>query len=124
MKDRPWPEANRGKPISERWMARNLSRFEIHPKTLRIGEDRAKGMKGRILHEAFDRYLPASVLFSRDSVTCEEKGGFAAVTPDSDVTDEKSATHRGNVTASRPSAVVSENEGFGEPDKEAEMRHW
>ena len=25
MKDRPWPEAQRGKPISERWLARTWS---------------------------------------------------------------------------------------------------
>jgi hypothetical protein len=89
MHDRPWPEVQRGKPISERWLARNLGRFGIRPKTLRIGEDRAKGYEGAAFADAFDRYLSGPGQFIRDSVTCQEKDDFAAVTGGSVVTDEK-----------------------------------
>jgi putative DNA primase/helicase len=58
MKERPWPEAQRGKPITERWVARQLARFGIHSKTLRIGEDRAKGYETADFTETFERYIP------------------------------------------------------------------
>jgi hypothetical protein len=89
MKERPWPEAQHGKAISERWLARQLSRFGIHSKTLRIGEERAKGYERAEFADAFDRYLPGQGQLNRDSVTCEKKGSFATVTEISLVTDEK-----------------------------------
>jgi hypothetical protein len=57
MSDRPWPEVWRGKPITERWLAQKLGDFGIHPKTLRIGEERAKGYEQADFGEAFQRYL-------------------------------------------------------------------
>jgi len=95
MKDRPWPEAQRGKAISERWLARQLSRFGIHSKTLRIGGDRAKGYERAEFADAFDQYLSAQGQFDRDSVTCQEKDGFGAVTEPSLVTDEKTPVTEG-----------------------------
>jgi Protein of unknown function (DUF3631) len=89
MQDRPWPEAQRGKAISERWLARNLGRFGIRPKTLRIGDDRAKGYERAVFVDVFDRYLSGPGQFIRDSVTCEEKDGLAAVTDGLVVTDGK-----------------------------------
>jgi putative DNA primase/helicase len=69
MKDRPWPEANRGKPITEHWLARNLGAFDIRPKLLRIGEGNpARGYELEGMKEAFNRYLP-------------RKGGFLSVIP-------------------------------------------
>ena len=41
LKERPWPEVCRGKPITERWLARKLAAFGIHSTTLRIGEEQA-----------------------------------------------------------------------------------
>jgi putative DNA primase/helicase len=58
LKERPWPEICRGKPITERWLARNLADFGIHSKTLRIGDERAKGYERADFDEVFDRYLP------------------------------------------------------------------
>ena len=69
MSERPWPEANRGKPISEVWLARRLSSFGINPRTLRIGEDRAKGYEAADFAGAFERYLPPPGLSNRDTVT-------------------------------------------------------
>ena len=60
MKERPWPDVCRGKPITERWLARKLAAFGIHSKNLRIGEEQAKGYELADFTEAFDRYLEAS----------------------------------------------------------------
>ena len=120
MKDRPWPEANRGKSISERWLARNLSRFEIHPKTLRIDEDRAKGYQKSDFARAFDRYVVGPGQFSRDTVTCQEKGGLAAVTEVSVVTDEKTPATEGMSRCHAYTDGAPESEGLGEREKDAE----
>jgi hypothetical protein len=57
MKERPWPEVCRGKPVTERWLARKLAAFGIHSKNLRIGEEQAKRYELADFAEKFDRYL-------------------------------------------------------------------
>jgi hypothetical protein len=89
MNDRPWAEANRGKPITENWLARHLKRFRVHPTTLRIAAERAKGYKKTDFTDAFERYVPDPRQVSRDSVTYEGKSGPGAVTEDPVVTDGK-----------------------------------
>ena len=89
--DRPWPEVCRGRPITERWLARNLSAFGIHSKTLRIGDDRAKGYEIADFRDAFDRYLPEQGDFIRDSVTYEGKAPFSIRDKMENVTDAKTA---------------------------------
>lgn len=69
MTDRPWPEAHRGKAITETWLARRLRDFGIASRTLRIADDRAKGYEAADFSEAFQRYLPAGEESKRDSVT-------------------------------------------------------
>jgi putative DNA primase/helicase len=69
MSDRPWPEANRGKPITEGWLARRLHPFGFKPRTLRIGDDRAKGYETAGFNEAFERYLAIPGPYNRDTVT-------------------------------------------------------
>ena len=59
MSDRPWPDAHRGKPITENWLAHRLHAFGISSRTLRIGTDRAKGYELADFKEAFERYLSA-----------------------------------------------------------------
>src|SRR5262249_11707823 len=93
MSERPWQQANRGKPITERWLARNLAAFGIHSKTLRIDEQRAKGYELADFTEAFERYLPAEGDFIRDSVTSEGEPPF----PNRDKTEVSRDTFR-NVT--------------------------
>jgi putative DNA primase/helicase len=95
MKDRPWPEAQRGKPISERWIARYLAAFEIHSKTLRIGDERAKGYEAADFTEAFERYIAPPGEFIRDSVTHEGKLPFSIRDGLGNVTDEKTAGTEG-----------------------------
>jgi putative DNA primase/helicase len=94
MTERPWPEARRGKPVSEQWMAKQLANFRIHSKTLRIGEERAKGYEPGQFSNAFARYLPIEGDSSRDAVTYEGKSLFRPV------------TKTGNVTARRMAIVM------------------
>ncbi|MFZ0828253.1 MAG: DUF3631 domain-containing protein [Verrucomicrobiia bacterium] len=58
MSDRPWPEANRGRPITPTWMARRLHCFNVSSKTIRVGDERANGYELAHFQDAFDRYLP------------------------------------------------------------------
>jgi putative DNA primase/helicase len=58
MKDRPWPEVSRGnKPITERWLARNLAAFGIGSKNVRIGDEQSKGYEAADFKSAFERYV-------------------------------------------------------------------
>jgi Protein of unknown function (DUF3631)/VirE N-terminal domain len=85
MRDRPWPESQRGKPLTERSLARYLAPFDIHPKTLRIDANRAKGYERADFNEKLDRYLPEQSV--RDNVPSEEKIASPTVTSTSAVTD-------------------------------------
>jgi hypothetical protein len=88
MAERPWPEVCRGKPITERWLARNLAGFGIHSKTLRIGDERAKGYEAADFSEAFERYLPPEERDSiRDSVTYEGNAQSSIRDKNENVTD-------------------------------------
>ena len=71
MTDRPWPEARKGKPITETWLARRLHDFGISSRTVRIQDDRAKGYEAADFGDAFQRYLPAGEESKRDSVTTQ-----------------------------------------------------
>jgi hypothetical protein len=59
MSDRQWPEANKGKPISQTWLARRLRSFGISSRDVRIGDENAKGYCSADFAEAFERYLSA-----------------------------------------------------------------
>jgi putative DNA primase/helicase len=72
MTDRPWPEANRGKPVTETWLANRLRPFRILPKTIRIEPGRAKGYKLADFKEAFARYIPEQGDSTRDGVTIQQ----------------------------------------------------
>ncbi|HEY3862041.1 MAG TPA: DUF3631 domain-containing protein [Verrucomicrobiae bacterium] len=99
MSDRPWPEANRGKPITESWLARRLHSFGINPRTLRIVDDRAKGYETADFNEAFERYLPNSGLAKRDTVTTLD---FTGGKPTSE-----SVTPPNHVTGSNPDETLA-----------------
>jgi putative DNA primase/helicase len=105
MTDRPWPEANRGKPISENWLARRLHPFRISPKTLRIGDERAKGYEVADFTGVFERYLPAPGLSNRDTVTTPINTAplshFQSVTDDNLVTDSRIQEKATNIELSR-----------------------
>jgi hypothetical protein len=58
--DRPWAEALKGKPVTERWLAQQLRPYGIHPRTLRVEDLRGKGYWEKDFHDTFRRYIPRS----------------------------------------------------------------
>lgn len=107
MTDRPWPEVRKhGKEITAPWLAQRLKTFGIAPKTLRIGDGRAKGYELADFQEAFDRFLPpVSPVPNRDCVTSPENAGanraFQAVTQPELVTAPKTDGDAANQPLSR-----------------------
>lgn len=100
MTDRPWPEANRGKPITETWLANRLRPFRILPKTIRIEPDRAKGYKLADFKEAFVRYIPEQGDSTRDSGTTQQTSALSRDNPD-DCHESKSPETLVNIDLSR-----------------------
>lgn len=105
MTDRPWPEVHKGKPVSEPWLARRLRSFRISPRTLRIGEDRAKGYETADFADAFERYLPDRGQLSRDTrdnlVNTGVLSTLQSVTPENLVTGSNPAKTPENMELSR-----------------------
>ena len=90
---KPWATFNKGKPISERQLARLLREHNIHPKGMRDKDDRARGYLRDDFKDAFDRYLPRGVIPSVTSVTSNNLNDLEAkrsVTPENAVTDKNS----------------------------------
>lgn len=98
MADRPWPEARRGKPISEQWLAKQLANFRIHPRTLRIGEERAKGYEAGQFDNAFARYMEDNGIRAVTRDNTGENEVFGPVTKTENVTGQKMVSTEGNVT--------------------------
>jgi Protein of unknown function (DUF3631)/Bifunctional DNA primase/polymerase, N-terminal/Primase C terminal 1 (PriCT-1) len=62
MEERPWPEANRGDPMTARQLGARLGRFEICSRTVRHGSAFARSYVRADFDDAFARYLaPLSV---------------------------------------------------------------
>lgn len=57
LEGRPWAEISRGRPISDRLVARLLGRFRVKPKSIRVGDATPKGYLLHDLRDAFARYL-------------------------------------------------------------------
>jgi putative DNA primase/helicase len=55
---RPWKDLLRGKPIDDRWLARQLSPYGIRPRNLRIEGTQAKGYCQGDMIETVQRYVP------------------------------------------------------------------
>ena len=89
--EKPWKTYSKGFPITPRQLANKLKAYDIHSKTIRIGDDTAKGYEKDQLTEAFSRYIPSSPPFP--SVTASQPApvkdlrAFQSVTQEDDVTD-------------------------------------
>ena len=59
---RPWAELTKGRPVTETWLAQRLRPYGIRPKTIRIGEEVAKGYLEEEMMETFRRYIPKSAV--------------------------------------------------------------
>ena len=58
MEERPWSEWRRGKPLTQRQLAKLLAPLDIAPRTIRIGDGTAKGYLLEQFTDPFSRYLP------------------------------------------------------------------
>lgn len=61
MEDRPWSEWRRGKPITQRQLAKLLAPLGIAPRKIRIGESTHQGYLLEQYIDSFTRYLPLSI---------------------------------------------------------------
>ena len=60
MDDKPWGTMANGKGITVGWLATQLERHGIKPRTIRIGNMQAKGYLEEDFEEAFQRYMSPS----------------------------------------------------------------
>ena len=66
--DKPWPELNKGRPITKAGLARLLKPFGILPTTIRLDGNRtAKGYYMSAFDDAFTRYLSAQTVTTSQS---------------------------------------------------------
>jgi len=93
MKERPWPEICRGKPITPRWLARNLTAFGIRSRNISIGVEQAKGYERSDFDEAFARYLPDTGNLSVHPSTTEVKTPNSIRPQNDSWTDKKTGFH-------------------------------
>ncbi len=77
--DRPWPEAHKGRPITEAWLARRLRSFGLASRNTRHGTEQAKGYAIEDFGEAFERYLPPPGPAQRPNVPSLENINAAAL---------------------------------------------
>ena len=62
MEDQPWGQMRNGKGITVEWLAKQLERHGIRPKTIRIGEAQTKGYYEEDFKDVFQRYMSRSDL--------------------------------------------------------------
>ena len=86
MEESPWGNI-RGNPLDARGLARRLSRYEIKSKTIRIGEQVAKGYDRADFFDAWSRYVPRD-----SSVTSDTSDTVTSAGSDSSVTSVTSDT--------------------------------
>lgn len=72
----PWPTWNRGKPLTERQLARLLKPYDIHSKTVRLAEGASKGFEKDQFIDTWKRYLPSK----NQNVTDKKVTGNISVT--------------------------------------------
>lgn len=73
--EKTWATYNRGKPISAKQIARQLTGYGIRSKTVRLGGETAKGFEVSQFSDAFARYLPKNGFLS---VTASQTSPSAA----------------------------------------------
>ena len=76
MPDRPWEAERKGKPIDEVWLAKQLRTYGIHPRTVWIDGQSAKGYYREDFEDVSGRYAPTLPENLRQWLE-EKKGGGA-----------------------------------------------
>ncbi len=54
----PWADL-RGKPLDARGLSRRLAKYDVKPRTIRVGEHLPKGYRAEDLYDSWARYLPS-----------------------------------------------------------------
>ena len=75
MSDHPWPEAHKGRPITETWLARRLRSFGVSPRLIRAGETVGRGYELADFQDVVDRYLPIAGIQSVTVLQCLQTKG-------------------------------------------------
>jgi Protein of unknown function (DUF3631) len=110
----PWAEWKGGKPITQNGLARLLSKFEILPGTIRIGNETAKGYYRNAFEDAFSRYLLPQTVTASQSKYDGHCDALQTVTPENLVTLRKASQsnnhgHCDDVTVSNGKGVSSQH---------------
>lgn len=71
--DRPWVELRRGKLVTQMRLAQQLRAYGIRPRTIRIGDQVAKGYLEEDFMDTFRRYIPKSEV---DALKAEMEEGL------------------------------------------------
>jgi hypothetical protein len=74
-RERPWMEELKGKPATERWLSIQLRPYGLRPKTMRIGEERAKGYVFEEFTDVFRRYIPIAEVEAMKEEMADRAGG-------------------------------------------------
>lgn len=91
LEGRPWAEISRGRPITDRLVARLLGRFRVKPRSIRVGDATPKGYLLDDLADAFARYLAAPAATSATTSKSLVNGSNAPPPHAFDVADAESA---------------------------------
>lgn len=67
LEERPWPEFNRGHPITAHGIAKLLADFKIRPKQVRVRGQQVQGYQLQQFEFAFGRYLPRTLSQTSDT---------------------------------------------------------
>lgn len=82
IEDAPWPEVNKGKPITPRGLSRLLEGFKIRPQQLWIDGTNRNGYERFFFEDAWSRYLPPSPSDTRletlETLAAEETKGASS----------------------------------------------
>lgn len=122
MKERPWPEYNRGKPITARQVARLLNQFGVRSKQLKVEAKNVHGYRRGDCEDAFSRYVP-SPLGSDPLPALPPAPGLAKVDvsrplPDGNGSGSKDASP----SDARPVALGADGSGSGASTGEPQHR--
>jgi len=89
MEDRPWAEWRQDKPITTRQLAALLKPFKIEPRSVRLGNQTAKGYLLADMQDAFDRYLSCPSVTPSQAPSDRGFSHSRSVTSEGDVPDEE-----------------------------------
>jgi len=87
LSDSPWSDWNKGRGLSTNGLARLLKPFRVTSKTIRIGENLAKGYTLESFKDTFKRYIPPN-----SSVTPLQPNGFNKLDGNQNVTQDLNVT--------------------------------